>query len=271
MSFASHRQDDLLWLSAPLLDGVRHGFSTRQGGVSQAPLDTLNLGLDRGDPPAALLENYRRFCGVLGLSPENTVLSRQVHETTVRLCTETDAGKGLRYSRDYRADALISNTPGLALTVFSADCGLVLLYDPRHEAVGALHAGWHGCAGGIVQKTVEAMSAAFGSKPGELLAAIGPCIGKCCFETDPDVPTAMRAALGVDAEPCLEQRGKKWQVDLGGLNRLWLLQSGVQAEHIQESELCTACHPELFWSHRKMGETRGLQAAMIAAGQEAQP
>lgn len=270
MSFTFHQEDDLLWLSSPLLHSVRHGFSTRQGGISQAPLDTLNLGMDRGDSPETLQENYRRFCGALGLSPERTVLSRQVHKTDVRLCTEEDAGKGLLRPRDYQVDALISNTPGLALTVFSADCGLVLLYDPVHEAVGALHAGWRGCAGGIVQKTVEAMGDAFGTRPGDLLAAIGPCIGKCCFETSDDVPDAMRAALGKDAEPFLEANGSKWQVDLGGLNRLWLLRSGLLEEHIEDSGLCTACHPELFWSHRKMGEARGLQVGMITA-REAQP
>lgn len=274
MSFTFHQENDLLWLSAPVLCGVRHGFSTRQGGVSQAPLDTLNLGMDRGDTPEALRENYRRFCGALNLAPERTVLSKQVHETSVRLCTEADAGKGLLRPRDYQADALISNTPGLALTVFSADCGLVLLYDPIHEAVGALHAGWRGCAGGIVQNTVQAMNTAFGSRPEDLLAAIGPCIGKCCFETDSDVPDAMRRALGTDAAPFLEAKeGNKWQVDLGGLNRLWLLHSGLREEHLQDSGLCTACHPELFWSHRKMGEARGLQVGMIAAGpavQEAQ-
>lgn len=274
MSFTLHQENHLLWLSAPILQGVCHGFSTRQGGVSQSPLDTLNLGMDRGDAPEALLENYSRFCGALNLDPERTVLSKQVHETNVRLCTETDAGKGLLRPRDYQADALISNTPGLALTVFSADCGLVLLYDPIHEAVGALHAGWRGCAGGIVQNTVQAMGTAFDSRPEDLLAAIGPCIGKCCFETDSDVPSAMRRALGQDAEPFLDAKeGDKWQVDLGGLNRLWLLRSGLREEHIQDSGLCTACHPELFWSHRKMGEARGLQVGMIAAGpasQEAQ-
>lgn len=264
MSFKTHTQGSLVFLTSPLLTGVRHGFSTRCGGVSPAPWDSLNLGPGRGDGFACLMENYRRFCTAIGTAPARTVLSQQVHETTVRLCTADDAGKGLLRERDYTADALITQEPGLALTVFSADCGILLLHDPVRRAVGAVHAGWRGCAGGIVEKTVQAMESHFGSRAEDLQVAIGPCIGRCCFETDADVPAAMEAALGADAAPYLEQRGQKWHVDLAGLNRQWLLRSGVRPAHIDVCGLCTVCHPELFWSHRKMGQARGLQCAMIA-------
>ena len=136
----------------PAWAGARHGFSTRQGGVSPAPWDSLNLRPDQGDGPDALRENYRRFCGAVGLDEVYSVLAKQVHETTVRVCTAEDAGKGLLRPRDYSADALISNVPGLALFVFSADCGTVLLYNPQTKAVGAVHAGGRGCAAGIVRK-----------------------------------------------------------------------------------------------------------------------
>lgn len=172
-------------------------------------------------------------------------------------------GKGLFQQRDYTADALVTCEPGLPLAVFSADCGILLLHDPVRGAVGAIHAGWRGCAGGIVEKTVQTMAACFGSRPGDLLAAIGPCIGPCCFETDGDVPAAMTAALGSGAEPYLRRRGQKWHVDLAGLNRQWLLRAGLPAEHMEVSGLCTACRPDLFWSHRKMGLARGVQGAVI--------
>lgn len=269
MSFESHEQNGLLWLTSPLLadtPGIRHGFSTRQGGVSKPPFAALNLGVGRGDDDQAVLENYRRFCGVTGTDPRQVVLSKQVHETSVRLCTAADAGKGLLSPRDYTADALITNEPGLPLVVFSADCGIILLHDPVQQAIGAVHAGWRGCAGGIVEKAVLAMQEAFSSSPGDLLAAIGPCIGQCCFETDADVPEAMRAALGPEADPCVEKRSAKWHVDLAGLNRRWLLRAGLTPEHIDLCGLCTACRPDLFWSHRKMGDARGAQIAMIALG-----
>ena len=133
MSFLTHEENGLVWLTSPLLSGVRHGFSTRQGGVSQPPFDTMNLAPGRGDDPSAVQENYRRFCGALGMAPARTVLSKQVHEATVRLCTAGDAGKGLLSPRDYAADALITREAELPLVVFSADCGIILLYDPAEQ------------------------------------------------------------------------------------------------------------------------------------------
>lgn len=272
MAFETHKQQNLVWLTSPLLSGVTHAFSTRQGGVSTSPWDTLNLGLDLGDDPAAVQENHRRFFQAAGADVSRAVLSKQVHETTVRLCTSADAGKGLFLDRDYTADALITNEPDLPLTVFSADCSVILLHDPVHKAIGAVHAGWRGCAAGILEKTVRSMAEWFGSRPEDLLAAIGPCIGQCCFETDHDVADAMIAALGEEAAaPYLERRGVKWQVDLAGLNRRWLLRAGLSPEQIDVCGLCTACHPEWFWSHRKMGSARGLQVAMISLPKEANP
>jgi len=266
MPFEVHDKNGLVWLAAPNLDGVPHGFSTRLGGVSPAPWDSLNLRPGMGDGPEALLENYRRFCAAIGADPERTVLARQVHETNVRPCTAADAGKGLFRDRDYDADALIANEPGLTLFVFSADCGTVLLHDPDSGAAGAVHAGWRGCAGGIVEKAVRELVRLYGARPERIKAALGPCIGQCCFETDGDVPAAMREALGEAAEPCLERRGAKWHVDLEELNRRWLLRAGLAPENIESSGLCTACRPDLFWSHRKMGEARGVQCAAITAG-----
>ena len=267
MSFETHEQNGLVWFTASNLSSVRHGFSTRLGGVSPAPWDSLNLRPGMGDGQEALLTNYRRFCVSIGVDTERTVLSRQVHEAKVRACVEADAGKGLFRERDYdSADALVTNVPGLTLFVFSADCGTVLLHDPDTGAVGAVHAGWRGCAGGIVEKTVQEMRRLYGARPERLWAALGPCIGQCCFESDDDVPAAMQAALGQEAEPYLECRGSKRHVDLEGLNRQWLLRAGVLPERIEVSGLCTACRRDLFWSHRKMGEARGVQCAAIAAG-----
>jgi len=266
MSFVPHAENELTLLSSSLLErgGICHGFSTRAGGVSPAPWDSLNLRPGQDDGQDALLENYRRFFAVCGGDRQRAVLSKQVHETTVRLCTAADAGKGLFAPRDYTADALITNEPNLPLVVFSADCGIILLYDPVRKAIGAVHAGWRGCAAGIVEKTVREMARVFSSRPQDLLAAIGPCIGQCCFETDDDVPDAMRAALGEDAAPYLERRGAKWHVDLAGLNRRWLLRAGLDSANIDLCGLCTACRQDLFWSHRKSGDARGAQIAMIA-------
>lgn len=263
MAFEIHEKDGVVFLTSSLLSAP-HGFSTRVGGVSPAPWNSLNLRMGQGDGEAALRENYRRFCACMGLRESALVLSRQVHGTAVRLCTAADAGKGLDRERDYAADALVTNERDLPLAVFSADCGVILLHDPVSGAVGGVHAGWKGCAGGIPEKAVKALCRSYGARPEDILAAVGPCIGPCCFETDGDVPEAMRAALGGGAERFFTRRGTKYHVDLAGLNRLWLLRAGLAPEHIDVCGLCTACRPDLFWSHRKMGDHRGVHAAVIA-------
>ena len=268
MSFVQRQAGSLVYHTAENLDKISrlaHGFSTRLGGVSAGALASLNLRSAgaSGDLPEHVEENYRRFCAAVGMDERRAVLSHQVHGDTVRVVTEQDAGKGLWCARDYEADALVTNVPGLPLFVFSADCIVVLLCDPAAGCVGAVHAGWRGTALQIVRKTVERMAQQFGARPERIQAAVGAGIGQCCFETDGDVPEAMERAMGAEAAAFLLQTGEKWHVDLKGLNRRQLELAGVPAEQIQVSEWCTACHPELYWSHRKMGNARGVQAAAI--------
>jgi len=242
--------------------GVRHGFSTRPGGVSPAPWDSLNLGVSRGDDLANVQENYLRFCEVLGVDARRCVLSKQIHEDKVRVVTAEDWGKGLWCDRDYTSvDAMVTNVSHTPLVVFSADCGVILLYDPIRHAIGAAHAGWRGTAMGIVAKTVRTMVEQYGSEAKNIRAAIGPSIGQCCFETDSDVPEALRRALGAEVEPYMVWNGRKWHIDLKAVNALWLRREGV--EHIDTCSLCTMCRPDLFWSYRKMGDERGVQVAVI--------
>ena len=155
MAFHDHTENGITVLQSDLLCGsIRHGFSTRTGGVSPSPWNSLNLGVGRGDDPANVQENFRRLCGVLGLSHQRAVLSKQVHEDNIRLVTESDCGKGLFRQRDYASvDAMICREKHIPLVVFSADCGTILLYDPVQEAIGAVHAGWRGVASGLAAKT----------------------------------------------------------------------------------------------------------------------
>ena len=262
--FQTCQADNLIYLRSDALGaGVRHGFSTRKGGVSAGALSSLNLrGYINGDKKENVEENYRRFCAAIGVDAEKVVLSQQEHTDHIRVVTAEDAGKGLWRERDYRAvDGLITNVPGMALTVFGADCNMILLHDPVHKAVGACHAGWRGTALGIAARTVAAMTAQYGTDPKNVKAAIGPAIGQCCFETDGDVPAALRDALGEQAAPYMEQRGEKWHIDLKSINALWLKKTGVLSVDICDQ--CTMCRPDLYWSHRRMGDARGVQAAMI--------
>ena len=217
--------------------------------------------MHRGDSPENVAENYRRLATAIGFSTEKLVLANQTHSDVVRVVTEDDCLGSLSH-RDYpECDGLVTNTPGIALMVFSADCTPILLHDPVTGAVGAVHAGWRGTASGIVKKAVAAMVSAFGCKPENISAAIGPNIGMCCFETDADVPEAMVSALGEDAKPFMIARESKFHVDLKQMNALWLRRSGVT--NIEISTHCTACNPDLFWSHRVTKGERGSQGAVI--------
>ncbi len=244
--------------------GVAHGFTTRQGGVSEGIYASLNLGTNRGDDREKVRENYRRVCAALEVDPGKLVFSSQVHGDVVRVVTSADVGKGLDRPVDYDADGLVTDVPGLTLTVFGADCLTILLCDPVRRVIGAVHAGWRGTALGIVERVVEVMAEHYGSRPQDLLAAIGPGISKCCFETEEDVPNAMTAALGAGALPYISGGdGGKFHVDLKGLNLLRLNRCGVLTTNVDISPDCTLCKPETYWSHRYTQGERGSQAALI--------
>ena len=260
MSVTLKKQDSLEYLISENI-AVPHGFTTRVGGVSEGYLSSLNLGLHRGDNPENVAENYRILANALGFDVKNLVLANQTHSDIVRVVTKKDCLGSLSHREYPECDGLVTNTPGVALMVFSADCTPILLHDPITGAVGAVHAGWRGTASGIVKNAVEAMVSAFGCRPENISAAIGPNIGMCCFETDSDVPEAMVAALGDEAKPFIATKGEKFHLDLKQINALWLRRSGVT--DITISTHCTACAPDLFWSHRVTKGKRGSQGAII--------
>lgn len=260
MSIIAKIQGDLECLAAENIS-VPHAFTTRVGGVSEGYLSSLNLGMHRGDSPENVAENYSRLGNAIGFDVKNLVLANQTHSDTVRVVKSADCLGSLSH-RDYPVcDGLVTNIPGVALMVFSADCTPILLHDPVTGAVGAVHAGWRGTASGIVKNAVETMVSAFGCLPENICAAIGPNIGPCCFETDADVPEAMTSAMGEAANTYIYPKGEKFYLDLKKLNSLWLRRSGVKNIHI--SKHCTACSPELFWSHRVTKGKRGSQGAII--------
>lgn len=267
MAFIEQNKNGILFHESDLLTahgGILHAFTTRIGGVSEGIYDSLNLRLASDDDPSHVRENYAILAHAVGFPVERLVLPDQQHTCTVRAVDARDAGKGLARSRDYEAvDALVTNTPNLPIITFSADCGIAVFYDPTTRCIGAAHGGWRGTAGGIMARTVETMCSLYGANPETIRVAIGACIDKCCFETDNDVADAMRDALGDAAAEFCAHDGKKWHIDLKGINRHHLLQSGVHAENIDISPLCTACNTDLYWSHRLLGERRGAQAGII--------
>ncbi|MDD4715167.1 MAG: peptidoglycan editing factor PgeF [Oscillospiraceae bacterium] len=267
MGITEHNQNGLVYLTADSFEaagGVVHAFSTRKGGVSKGTFATLNLGIRRGDDPNLVRENYRILCGALGLPLERIVCSNQVHGNEVRTVTRKDAGKGLFYPVDYETDGLVTNQADLPLAVFSADCIPILLYDPVSQSIGAVHAGWRGTALKIAALAVEKMGLEYGAASENILAAVGPGLSQCCFESDGDVPDAMERAYGAPVRRYIAKKGRKWYLDLKGINAHCLESAGVPAGHISVSEDCTRCHPEKYWSHRATGKDRGSMAAVIS-------
>lgn len=234
------------WLEADL-GGARAAFTTRQGGVSRPPYDSLNLGLLTEDPDEAVAENRQRLAAALGFAPERVVFSRQVHGTDLIEGPNPSRGSFVRDSRTKEprdvvaADGHVVREPGLAPLVFVADCLPVALYGPG--GIAMVHAGWRGLAGGIVAAGAEAV--------GANRAAVGPGIGPCCYEVGEEVLAAF-SELGDVTEGRM--------LDLPEVARRLLAQAGV--EEVESAGLCTKCEPDLFFSHRRDDGRTGRQAGL---------
>ena len=246
---------------------VKHGFSTRKGGVSTGIFSSMNLNFKRGDDPDAVMENYRRMAAALNMRVEDMVLSDQTHTTNVRVITEEDRGKGILRPQDYSdVDGMITNVPGIVLVTSYADCVPLYFVDPVRKAIGLSHSGWKGTVGHIGQKTVWKMHEVYGSEPKDIVAAIGPSICQSCYEVSEDVAEAFRANFTADeaADILLDKGNGKYQLDLWKANWYVLTDAGILPEHLSVTDLCTACHPDLLWSHRKTNGQRGGLSAFLS-------
>lgn len=246
---------------------VKHGFSTRKGGVSTGIFSSMNLNFKRGDDPDAVMENYRRMAAALNMRVEDMILSDQTHTTNVRVITEEDRGKGILKPQDYSdVDGMITNVPGIVLVTSYADCVPLYFVDPVRKAIGLSHSGWKGTVGHIGQKTVWKMHEVYGSEPKDIVAAIGPSICQSCYEVSDDVAEAFRANFTADeaADILLDKGNGKYQLDLWKANWYVLTDAGILPEHLSVTDLCTACHPDLLWSHRKTNGQRGGLSAFLS-------
>lgn len=246
---------------------IRHGFSSRIGGVSSGCYATMNLGFHRGDSDENVIENYRRICTSIGIVPEDLVFTDQVHKTKVRTAHSCDKGKGYNKIRDYsEIDGHITREENLPLLAFSADCVPLFFADPSVRAVGLSHSGWKGTAHKIGPVTVRRMEEEFGCCPGNIIAVVGPSIGPECYEVGSEVYEEFERSFSSDLIEHIFTPGNsdgKSFLNLWEANRLTLLEAGLKEENIIISGVCTACHPELLFSHRKYGRMRGSMAAFI--------
>jgi len=228
-------------------DGFVHGFSTRAGGVSTGPYASLNLGKTVGDDPASVEENHRILAAAAGFSRDDFRLVHQVHgRRVIRLDGPEHPRPGAE------ADALVAAAPGLVPAVRTADCVPVLLAHPRTGRVAAVHAGWRGAWQRIPSAAVEEL----GAPPRELVAAVGPAIGRCCFEVSAEIAEGFVAAHGPGVAT-----GR--HVDLREIVRLQLVDAGIQAEAVDLVGGCTACDAARWFSHRRDAGSTGRHLSFI--------
>lgn len=262
MSFYESNENGLIYMRSDII-GAKHAFTTRFGGVSAGEFASLNLGSNRGDDPEAVRENYRRVCALFGVGENDACVTNQVHKADVRIVTAADKHVCLSPT-PYEADGIVTAEKGLPIFCFTADCVPVLLWDCRGRAAGAVHCGWRSSVGDILTHALAAMGE-LGADVPDIRAAIGPAIGACCFETDDDVPDAIRAWLGDGNTAGLFVRRPdgKTLVDLRLANARRLVQLGVPVRNIDLSGECTFCSHDKYWSHRYTRGRRGSQAAVI--------
>lgn len=278
--------DRVEYLTFPKLsaiEGIKHLFTTRLGGVSCGEYATLNFSVIRGDEPEAVLENYRRVGEVLGAQTSDIVTTDQTHTTNIRIVTKEDAGKGVTCNRDYTdIDGLITAEKGLVLSCFTADCVPLYFVDPVKQVIGVAHSGWRGTVAGMGARMVERMVQEFGCEPANIITAIGPSICQDCYEISEEVAVQFMQGFWAEDnissycqeayEAGLHPTGKllvpgkeagKYQLDLWLANVVVLRSAGIPLEQIDVTDICTNCNQEYLFSHRASGGKRGNLGAFL--------
>ena len=249
-------------------EGLINGFSTRIGGVSEGPYASMNLSFSREpDNKDGVLENYKRMAEALGVKEDSFVLSYQEHSTNVRVVGKSDMGKGVSVERDYRnIDGLITNERGITLGAFFADCIPLYFYDRKKQVIGLAHSGWRGTCKKMGAVMIDEMTKNFGTDAKDVIACIGPGICQDCYQVSEDVYEEFSKNFRPPPlESIFREDGKNhFRLSLWKANETVLKEAGVLPENIFTSNICTACNPDLLYSHRIMGDIRGNMAAFLA-------
>lgn len=259
-----HERNGVRYYTFDVLDeaGVFHAVITRRGGVSPPPWESLNVGNTVGDDSQRVSENRRRAFEALGRSLDSLYDVWQVHGAEI-VCAAAPRGP---VGGHLQADGILSDCIGITIFMRFADCVPIFLYDPRREAVGLVHAGWQGTVEGAAFHAVRRMRECYGTRPQDILAAIGPSIGAHHYEVGPEVVAQVEGVFGEEASGLLqpssggEQDGRAY-FDLWQANRLLLERAGVHT--VEVAAICTACHLEDWYSHRGEGGRTGRFGAMI--------
>lgn len=250
-----------IYASAALkrLDGFDHGFTTREGGVSEGYYSSLNLSFSRPENRENVMENYRIFCRAASIPFDRMVMDNYEHGTNVLKVDRSDAGRGYLTDALPPCDGIVTDDPDITLITGHADCMAFFLVDPVMRCIGLAHAGWRGALGRVGGCVVETMRKNYGTDPADLYASIGPSICPDCFEVGQNVADVF--AQEYEGLPCvLEHPGARPHVDLWMVACKQLMDAGVTMEHISLFDVCTMETPGLYSHRRDHGNTGGMAA-----------
>jgi polyphenol oxidase len=242
---------------------LKHFVTSRFGGVSLMPYDSLNLGLHTADNQEHVLENRSLLASETGIAADRFLYASQVHSGDVKVIDNDAVAEGV-LSHNPRTDATITNLPGICLMVMVADCVPLLLFDPVKKVVAVIHAGWRGTVQHITSNTIKVMIDRFGSNPADILAGIGPSIGPCCYEVGEEVKAVVHESFGTTEGYLVSQpHSEKPYFDLWYANQKQLIELGLKPENIETSQICTKCNHRMFYSSRADKGVTGRFAAGI--------
>lgn len=249
-----------------LMPSLSVGFTSRKGGRSTDEYRSMNMALHVNDKEEDVIYNRKLLASLTGFPYDAWTNAEQVHGDRVEVVTLNHKGKGRLQQDDAISgtDGLVTDTPGILLTSFYADCVPLYFFDPEKKAVGLAHAGWKGTVLKIAEKMIETMNYSFGSDPEHIKVAIGPSIGQCCYEVNEDVIQPLKKTISMIPEDAIIDKQKgHYDLDLKKINQEIVIYAGIKPQNIEISSWCTSCHTEWFYSHRKEKGKTGRMASWI--------